>query len=193
MASIEIYIIDLNSYFRTAQSIHPLLNKTFSSKIKIMIHDYFERQYYRNDNLQSKFSWFNEDDYKSNRTKKITLSKIQKENIELSYDYIYNLQKTLDQNLLYDDIFCLAYAEELGLTVITDDTGMIAVAKEYGVKTISTLELLKIMFDLDEIDDMKIKEIVEYWEYNNDLPMNFNLFIKEFKRLFPKIKLSFLK
>lgn len=193
MASIETFIIDLNSYFRIAQSIHPLLYRTFDSKIKIIIHQYFERQYYKNNNLQSKFVWFNEDEYKSNRSRKIHLSKSQKENIDLAYDYIYDLQKSLNQNLLYDDIFCLAYAEELGLTVITDDSGMILVAKEYGVKIISTLELLKIVFDLGEIDETKVKEIVEYWDYNDDLPMNLNSFSKEFRRLFPKIKLSFLK
>lgn len=193
MGTIETYIIDLNSYFRIAQSIHPLLYKIFGSKLKIIIHPYFERQYYKNNRLHSKFSWFNENEYKSNRSKKNQLSKEQKKNIEIAYDYIFNLQKTLNQNLLYDDIYCLAYAEELGLTVITDDTGMVAVAKEYGVKTISTLELLKMLFDLSEIDDAKVKEIVEYWYYNNDLPMNLSSFGKAYKKLFPKIKLSFIK
>ena len=190
MASIDTYIIDLNSYFRIAQSIHPLLHKTFGSKFKIIIHQYFERQYYKQSHLKSKFSWFNEAEYKSNRSKVFQVSHKQKAEIELTYDYIYEFQKEQRLNLLYDDIFCLAYAQVLGLTVITDDTGMKTVSDAYGIKIIDSLDLLKLMIDLKEIDEVKIKEIVEYWKYNSDLPKAFN---SKFPKLFPKIKLSFLK
>lgn len=190
MASIETFIIDLNSYFRVAQSIHPLLFRILGSKFKIKIHQYFERQYYRQSHLQSKFSWFNEEEFKLNRTKKFQLSKKTKADINIAYDFIFMEQKALGLNLLYDDIYCLAYAQVLGITVITDDEGMKTIADQYDINLIDTLDLLKKLFDLKEIDEDKVIEIVEYWEYNRDLPKGFKA---KFPKLFPKIKLSFLK
>lgn len=189
MASIDTYIVDLNSYFRIAQSIHPLLNKIFGSKIKLLIHQYFERQYYKQTQLQTKFPWYDQIEYKKNREKKISISSKQKIEIDQTYDYIADQQKAMHLGLLYDDIFCLAYAQVLGYKVVTDEADMKRVAEIYEIKVIDTLDLLKILFDIGEIDEDKVKEIVGYWVYNSDLP-NKNIRLK-FVKVFPNIKISF--
>ncbi len=71
----------------------------------------------------------------------------------------------------------------LQIFLVTDDGDMISVANEFGVKIMKTLELLKLMLDCAHITMRKIREIGEYWEYDDDIPKNFN---KDFLRIFGK-------
>jgi hypothetical protein len=58
-----------------------------------------------------------------------------------------------------------------GIPVVTDDGGMARVAKANGIACWSTIKLLRLMVTAGCIDMDKVREILEYWEYEKDLPM----------------------
>lgn len=68
------------------------------------------------------------------------------------------------------DILYLAHSYVLGFPVVTDDRDMRAVAQAFEIPTHKTLELLKVMVDVDHITLSKVGAIVAYWKYNDDFP-----------------------
>lgn len=178
-------LLDTNTYLRLAKSIHPLLGKPFGkSKFTLYIHDKIERELSRSPRLLTKFSWIEENEYILNRKKKLTLSKIEREQIEFTYEHIWEFQKEIEYNLSLEDIYCIAASLELKITLVTDDQNMIKTCNEFEVTVLSTLQLLKLMFDNNLIDQLLVKQIVQYWEYEKDIPANFR---NELQKLFPKI------
>ena len=79
------------------------------------------------------------------------------------------------------DIIALAYAYVLKIPIVTDDSDMLEVAKEFEINTYKTLELMKLMRDNRLIKMKQIRAIVSYWVYQNDTPKSFR---KDFKRIF---------
>jgi transcription initiation factor IIE alpha subunit len=69
----------------------------------------------------------------------------------------------------------------LKIPVVTDDSDMLEVAKEFNIKTYKTLEILKLMMDKKFITMEKIRSIASYWIYQNDTPKSYR---KDFKRIF---------
>ena len=65
--------------------------------------------------------------------------------------------------------------------IITDDTDVQKVCKEFGVRVFKTVELLKLMLDCQHITKEKIREIAGYWQYERDLPKDF---LKDYRKLF---------
>ena len=53
---------------------------------------------------------------------------------------------------------------------LDDDSDMLAVAAEFGIKTLKTLDLMKLMVDSDHIDMTKVREVISYWRYWGDMP-----------------------
>lgn len=70
---------------------------------------------------------------------------------------------------------------EENVKLVTDDKNMIKTCKEFGVTVLSTLQLLRLMEDNEWIDNTTVKQIVDYWKYEKDLPADFN---SDFKLLF---------
>lgn len=70
----------------------------------------------------------------------------------------------------------------LDIPVITDDKGMIDLADSLGIKAMRILTLLSIMLSSNHIDIEKIKELVGYLNYTNDLP--YKNFIKDINKEF---------
>ena len=67
--------IDTNAYLRLAQTIRPLLGKSFGKeKFTLYIHKRFEEEINKSQRLKSKFYWVNNDEYVGNR--KISSGKI---------------------------------------------------------------------------------------------------------------------
>jgi len=79
------------------------------------------------------------------------------------------------------DIVGLAYGYVLKIPVVTDDSDMLEVAKEFEIKKYKTLELMKLMMDSGLVKIKQIRSIVSYWAYQNDTPKSFR---KDFKRIF---------
>lgn len=68
------------------------------------------------------------------------------------------------------DVRALAVGYVLYIAVITDDKGMIDLAQSLDIKIMRILPLLKIMLKTGYIDKVKIKEVVGWLTYTNDLP-----------------------
>ena len=167
-------LIDSNSYFRLAQSLHPLLNSTFGKDYYcIYILKECDQEYNENQALQNKFSWVNQNEYKNNRKKGLLDCSDLDDQIRNNIRFIKVYAQENYLNVSEVDIKYLATALELDLILITDDGDMIAIAKEFEIKVIKSLELLKLMFDCSCISIDMIKEITQYWLYSKDTPKNF--------------------
>lgn len=59
------------------------------------------------------------------------------------------------------------------MPVVTDDGDMLSVAKEFEIRTIKTLHLLKILLDDGFLDMSGVKSIVSFWIYNKDAPSSY--------------------
>jgi hypothetical protein len=184
MAQVKL-LVDSSSYFRLAKSIRPLLGQAFGkNNYCLYILNEFEVDLRRSQRLQTRFYWVYEEEYIINRKKKLNISHKKKAEINNTFDFIWAEQKSRGLQLSYVDIMCLASAFELNVIVITDDMNMLKLAKELKIGSMSSLELMKLMYDSNHIDKDKVNEIVEYWKYMNDIPANFK---KDYKRLFAKI------
>lgn len=105
----------------------------------------------------------------------------EKTEIQRAYDFILNFVRYVHPGVSKVDVRCLAHAEQLGIPVVTDDAEMREAAANYGIKTLKTLELLKLMQDCGHIDMPRIRAIADYLNYQNDTPKDFR---KDFKKIF---------
>lgn len=181
MAQVKI-LLDTNTYLRLAQSIHPLLGIPFGeNNFTLYIHSEIETELNRNSRLQNKFYWSENEEYRENRKKRLNIAKQLQKEIENTYEHIWEFQKDENFGLSREDIYCISTSLELEITLVTDDQAMVRVCKEFGVEVISTLGLMNIMVANSHIKLDHVKQIIEYWKYENDLPANFK---NEFNRLF---------
>ena len=178
-------LLDTNAYLRLAQTIRSLLGKSFGKEnFTLYIHKRFDEEISKSQRLKSKFYWVNDKEYIENRKKRLSLSNKEKEEIETTFDFIWEFQKELSLGLSRVDIYCVATALTLEIPLVTDDQNMIKVCNEYDIKVLTTLELMKLMQDNNHITVELIKQMTEYWKYENDLPTNLTKFKKDIKRLF---------
>jgi len=175
-------LVDSNAYFRLAQSIHPLLNKEFGDKLYCLycIKE-LQDEYNRSSRLKNAFSWVNDPEYVENRSHVLEISKEEKSEIKRAYDFILDYVHSVHPGVSKVDVRCLAHAEQLHIPVVTDDEEMLIVAREYGIATFKTLELLKLMLGCRYIGIDKVREIASYWIYLNDRPKDF---MTDYKKLF---------
>lgn len=68
--------------------------------------------------------------------------------------------------------------------MVADDQGMADLAEAFEVKSIPTLELMKIMHNNGHADIGKIKGIVDYWIAIGNCPANLH---RELKKIFPEL------
>ena len=177
-------LLDGNSYFRLAKSIHPLLDNTFGDEnCCLYVLNELDHEYDRNSLLRKKFNWVNDDEYYQNRKKRIPVSRADKKRIELTIDYLIDYKISNGLGISKVDIKCLAQGYVQNIPVVTDDRDMLEVAKNFGISTMTTLELMSLMLDCGHIQMKKIREIVAYWNYIGDKPANF---ANDYNRLFNK-------
>lgn len=175
-------LLDSNAYFRLAQSIRPLLNACFGEKnYCLYVLKELQDEYAKSSRLKLKFPWVNEPEYAENRVNRLAVKREEKAEIQRAYDFILNFVRHVHPGVSKVDVLCLAHAEQLGIPVVTDDEEMREAAANYGIKTLKTLELLKLMLDSGHIDLAKIREVASYLVYQNDTPKDFR---KDFKKIF---------
>lgn len=176
-------LIDTNTYIRLAQTIKPLLAVPFGDEqyclyvIPEMDSELSGRR------LATKFSWVQESEYVASRKHYPSVSKKQKNAIEQNLDFLWSHVQTDLPGPSKVDTLYVAYALELEIPVVTDDLDMQSLAETYGVKVLSTLELLKMMVSAGHIDLHKVDSLVGYWRHINDKPGNL---AGEYRRLFGK-------
>ena len=166
-------LIDTNTYLRLARSINPLLGIPFGKpKFTLYCHEKLQFELDRSSTIKNKFQWIEEDVYKKSRKKTIQKSAQQKIEIENAWDHIWEYQRTQKFSLSKEDIYCIATALVLEITLVTDEIAMIETGKEFDVNVIPTLHLMKIMVDEKFIDYDMVKSTVSYWKYIPDKPAN---------------------
>ena len=175
-------LIDSNVYFRLAQSIHPLLQVEFGKeKYCLYVIKGLQEEYEKNPRLKNKFSWVNEPEYKKNRACGLNISKKSQQEIARVHDFIKNHAKYSYPGLSKVDITALAHAYVLDIPIVTDDSDMLDLAVEFNIKTLKTLELLKLMLDCHRIDITIVRQIAAYLNYGDDKPKSFTT---DYKKLF---------
>lgn len=164
-------LLDTNAYLRLAYSIHPLLFVSFGEEnFTLYVIKDFQQEFEKQSRLKKKFPWVNQKKFKTNRCKFLTLSREEKKNIQLAETFIW------EQNISYGwgasaiDVRALAVGYVLDIPVITDDNDMIELAESLNIKVMRILPLLTKMLEADHIDKAKIKELVGWLSYTNDLP-----------------------
>ena len=140
-----------------------------------------EQEYERSPRLKSKFTWVSDPEFTENRSKRITLSKAQKNEQPIVFDFMWDHVITSLPGPSKIDVTVLSYAYVLEIPVVTDDDDMLQLAEVFGVKTYKSLDLMKLMRDCHHIDHKKVRRIVAYWRYDEDLPKSFT---SDYRRLF---------
>lgn len=175
-------LLDTNAYFRLAQSIRPLLNVPFGDQsYTLYVLKELQDEYEKSPRLTNQFAWVNDPEYADNRTHRLALSNEEKAEIKRAYDFILDYVRNVHPGVSKVDVLGLAHAEQLGIPIVTDDDEMRQAAKDYGIKTMKTLELLKLMLDCKHIGMAMVREITAYWVYMKDTPKYFKA---DFRKLF---------
>lgn len=175
-------IVDSCSYFRLAQSIHPLLKEPFGKEKHCLgVIKELDEEYQKNPSLKHKFYWVNEDEFASNRNRCFALTIPQKSEINHAFFFIREFARDEKIGVSEVDIKALSYAYVLKIPVVTDDDDMLVVAREFEISTLKTLDLMKLMLDAGVVTMEQIRAIAAYWIYQNDTPKSYG---KDFKRIF---------
>ena len=167
-------LLDSNTYFRLAKSIHPLLDIIFGERCYCLyVLKELDDEFNRNKRLKSTFGWVGEEEYVANRKKRLTLSRKGQRDICLTIGFLKQHKMDNELGVSEVDILCLAHGHVLGIPVVTDDADMLEVAEDFSIKTMKTQELMHLMLECDHIDTNRIRQIAAYWEYISDKPGGF--------------------
>jgi hypothetical protein len=175
-------LVDSCSYFRLAQNIHPLLKIPFCEEKHVLgVIKELNQEYKQNPKLKHKFFWVSQAEYIENRKRCFTLKEKLKSDINNTFYFLRETARDQGYGVSKVDLIALSYCEVLSIPVVTDDHDMLLLAKEYNIKTFTSLELLKLMYDCGFITIEKIRTIAEYWVYIKDIPKAYK---KSYKKLF---------
>jgi rRNA maturation endonuclease Nob1 len=141
----------------------------------------FEDEYVCQPRLQTKFPWVLQAEYVANRRCKLTVSRAQRKDIAVNLDFIQGTARSTGSTVSGVDARALAIAMTLGVACVTDDAAMLVLAKEFAIKTMTTLQLLKLMVACNHCKMEKVIEVVSYWRYSKDVPKNWRI---DFRSLF---------
>lgn len=175
-------MVDSCSYFRLAQSIRPLLKTPFGKENHCLgVIEELDKEYEKNPVLKHKFFWVNQKEYADQRKNCFSPTINERSQINHAFFFIREFARESQLSVSKVDIIALSYAYVLKLPIVTDDSDMLEVSKEFGLKTYKTLELLKLMIDNGLVAIEQIRSIVSYWTYQKDTPRSYR---KDFKRIF---------
>lgn len=177
-------LLDSNSYFRLAKSLHPLLNRKFGKdNYYLYVLPHLDQEFAKNPKLKTKFWWVNDSRYRKNRQIHLDITNKERRRIEITTDILLDHKHRNNMDISFVDVICLAYGKMLSVPVITDDVEMRVVADEFGILVYKTLDLMFLMLKCGHINMQKVREVVCYWEYIGDIPADFR---KDYKRIFKK-------
>lgn len=180
-------LLDSNAYFRLGISIHPLLAQTFGSspQYALFVLAELDDEYATSVRLRGKFAWVSESEYRADRhARRYELRGKKSTAARAAITFLLAYADEQAINLSREDLKALAAAHVMGIPVVKDDVGMTLVAEANDIECWSTIKLLRVMEMAGRIDLEKVTEIIEYWEYENDLPMALPKLRKLFKEYF---------
>jgi hypothetical protein len=113
-------LLDSNSYFRLAKSVHPLLFQTFGdSDYCLYVLPELDDEFSRQPRLKAKFPWVENEEFRRNRDKRLPLSKQQKRDRQTAYDFLWDYVQNELPGPSRVDCIVLSYGYVLGIEVVT--------------------------------------------------------------------------
>ncbi len=167
-------LLDSNAYFRLANSIRPLLLQPFGNAPCYSLHVLAELddEFSTSVRLRTKFEWVAQKEYCEDRTaKRYELRGKDRTAAANAFGFLVAYADAEGLNLSREDLKALALGFSKNIPVVTDDGGMQRVASAHAIECWSSIKLLRVMESAGRIDHEKVAEILEYWDYENDLPM----------------------
>ena len=167
-------LLDSNAYFRLGNSIRPLLQQAFGSspQYSLFVLAELDDEYATSPRLRSKFNWVSESEYRTDRkARRYDLRGDDRTKALTAFSFLMAYADEHKINLSREDLKALATGFIKGIPVVTDDSGMTRVAGANGIECWSTIKLLRIMVISGRIKMETVNQILEYWNYENDLPM----------------------
>lgn len=161
-------LVDTNAYLRLAKTIRPLLFVPFGDDEYCLYILPELNEELASRKLQSKFPWVDDEEFTENRKHSPLIGKKQKKSIQQAFEFIWDHVQSDLPGPSKVDAWYIAYAYELGVPVVTDDQDMAELAQAFDVRVLSTLELLKIMFDCGHTDMKTINGLCGYLRYWSD-------------------------
>jgi hypothetical protein len=180
-------LLDSNAYFRLGISIRPLLQQSFgtSPQYNLYVLAELDNEFATSPRLQSKFNWVSESEYRTDRkARRYELRGDDRGSALKAFGYLLAYADEHKINLSREDLKALAAGFVKGIPVVTDDGGMAKVAEANGVECWSTIKLLRVMVISGRIKMENVTEILEYWDYEKDLPMSHDKLKRLFKEYF---------
>ena len=168
----RLFLLDTNAYLRIADSFYPLISTIFGSPpCKLRVVPDLDRELKRNPRLTSKFHWASSEMYAQDRGHYLRVSHENREEIETNLEYIRETARDLQLGTSTVDNFCLAYALTFRAVVVTDDGPMTSLATEFDIPVMSTIDLLKLMYDTSRASLQEIRDAVTVIEGRDDIPV----------------------
>jgi hypothetical protein len=180
-------LLDSNAYFRLGNSIRPLLQQTFGTSPKYSLHVLAELddEYATSVRLRHKFEWLGQAEYRNDRkAKRYELQGNDRTEANNAFSFLMAYADEQKINLSREDLKALAVGFVKGIPVVTDDCGMTQVAEANTIECWNTVKLLRLMVTADRIDMDRVAEILQYWDYEKDLPMPPSKLRQVFKEYF---------
>jgi hypothetical protein len=183
----RVILLDSCAYFRLARSIHPLLAGSFgpAPPYSLFVLAALDDEYFTSSRLRHKFEWVNAAEYREDRqTKQFSCKGKSAAPADSAFSYLAAYAKDQGLILAPEDLKVLAVGFTRGFPVVSDDRGIRQVAVAHAITCWGTLDLLKLMVDHNRTDVAKVREVLQYWDHENDLPMGKPELRERYKELF---------
>jgi hypothetical protein len=173
-------LLDTNAYLRIAKRVRPAVGVVFGDKGYVLtIHKSVEDEVHRSARLKSLYPWFDGQEFAKERlAKQIRLSAAENASVKAAQSVLYGW--VLADPSQYTragrsppgptDCWLLALVQVKPGIVVTDDLGMHALAKDFGISVWHGYELLHKLRSAKVVDGPLVREIFEALEVNGDLP-----------------------
>jgi len=164
-------LLDSNAYLRLADSFHPLIGDSFGTEnYTLYLIPEFQKEFNKSPRLKNKFGWVDQPEYIENRKRRIRILSKQKNDIKLTYSYLWaqNISEQLGASRV--DVNALAHGSVLDSPVVTDDFDMMALADQFSIEVWGILDLIEVMHKNNRAQKEQIKALIDFLEYINDLP-----------------------
>lgn len=171
-------LLDTNIYLRLAKRVRPLLGSPFGAEAYVItILKDVEDEVHKNSTLQYYYPWFDNAEFVNERlSKQFRLSDADKQKLKTTQSVLHGSVKG-DKRFLFDgrsppsptDCKVLAFSQIRTSIIVTDDIGMHILAGDFGISVWHGYELIRKMFDANQIDANLLRDIYQALENNGDM------------------------
>jgi hypothetical protein len=177
---LTLVLLDTNAYLRLAKRVRPAVGIEFGQKGYVLtIHKSVEDEVHRSPRLRATYPWFDGQEFASERlAKQIRLSAEERASIQVAQSVLHGW--VLADPGAYTsggrsppgatDCWLLALGQVKSAIIVTDDLGMHALAKDFGIAIWHGFELLDKLRSAKVVSPNLVREIYQALEVNDDLP-----------------------